>query len=78
MGSRRIRMLVVSLAVAGTAWGTAAQAVVAPQWNHDPSDAVRGPLSWAQIDATFESCGTGTSQSPVDVGTSSSADRHPR
>jgi carbonic anhydrase len=73
MGSRRIRMLVVSLAVAGTAWGTAAQAVVAPQWNHDPSDAVRGPLSWAQIDATFESCGTGTSQSPVDVGTTRSA-----
>lgn len=73
MGSRRIRTLVVTLAVAGKAWGTAAQAVVAPQWNHDPADAARGPLSWAQIDATFEACGAGRSQSPVDVGTTRKA-----
>ncbi len=73
MGSRRIRTLVVSLAVAGTAWATAAQAVVAPQWNHDPADPARGPLSWARIDASFEACAAGASQSPVDVGAARSA-----
>lgn len=31
-------------------------------------------MSWAQIDATFETCAAGTSQSPVDVGTSREAE----
>lgn len=73
MGRHQIRTLVVTLAFAGVAWGGAAQAVVAPEWNHDPADLTRGPLSWAQIDATFEACAAGHSQTPVDVGTTTAA-----
>jgi carbonic anhydrase len=73
MATRRIRTLAVALAVAGTTWATAAAAAVAPEWNHDPGDLTRGPLSWSEIDATFEACAAGRSQSPVDVGRTRSA-----
>lgn len=73
MATRRIRTLALALAVAGTTWATAASAAVPPEWNHDPADPTRGPLGWAQVDAMFEACSAGRSQSPVDVGRTRSA-----
>lgn len=68
MSRSRRPVALAGLLAAGVVWSSAAQAVDAPEWNHDPDDPDRGPLSWAQIDESFEACEGGQSQSPVDVG----------
>ena len=51
--------VVASFAIAAWAAGEAA-------WNHDPGSAI-GPAHWGTIDRGFATCGTGASQSPVDI-----------
>jgi carbonic anhydrase len=38
-----------------------------PAWNHNPDDTSLGPTAWGEIDESFEECGAGTEQSPVDL-----------
>jgi carbonic anhydrase len=57
-------LLVLAATVASLA--VAAWAAVAPAWNHDPGSAI-GPAHWGTIDPAFATCGTGTSQSPVNI-----------
>ena len=51
----------------GSDSGGAEPTVEGPAWNHNPSDASAGPTVWGDIDQSFEQCGTGASQSPVDI-----------
>jgi len=46
--------------------GTARAATTA--WNHDPGSPI-GPYHWGDIDPSFSVCGTGTSQSPINIET---------
>ena len=52
-------------------------AVELPAWNHDSNDTTLGPTRWGAIDDDFEACLTGTSQSPVDIGTTVPAELPP-
>ena len=64
MRRRNVALVVVLpliASLAGVGWASAA----AP-WNHDPGSAI-GPPNWGALDPAFEECGTGTSQSPVDI-----------
>lgn len=38
-----------------------------PDWNHNPSDAARGPVAWGDLDESWEQCRTGSLQSPIDI-----------
>jgi carbonic anhydrase len=38
-----------------------------PDWNHNPSDAERGPVAWGDLDESYEQCRTGRLQSPIDI-----------
>ncbi len=64
MKRRTLVLLVVAVAVA--LFAVAAWADVGPVWNHDPGSAI-GPAHWGTINPAFTECGTGTSQSPVDI-----------
>lgn len=48
--------------------GGPAGSATTPSWNHDPADPVAGPPAWGGIDAGFEACSSGASQSPVNIG----------
>ena len=64
MKRQRLALIVVLpliASLAGVDWASTA----AP-WNHDPGSAI-GPANWGALDPAFEECGTGTSQSPVDI-----------
>lgn len=37
-------------------------------WNHDPADTAAGPARWDELDTSYEACGEGTRQSPIDLG----------
>jgi carbonic anhydrase len=43
-------------------------------WNHDPEDGELGPGAWGDIDRSFEACGTGLAQSPIDIAAPVTAD----
>ncbi len=45
-----------------------ARAATTTAWNHDPGSPI-GPHHWGDIDPSFGVCGTGTSQSPVNIET---------
>jgi carbonic anhydrase len=45
-----------------------ARAATTTAWNHDPASPI-GPLHWGGIDPSFSVCGSGASQSPVDIRT---------
>ncbi len=51
----------------GSDSGGAEPTVEGPAWNHNPSDASAGPTVWGDIDQSFEKCGAGEAQSPVDI-----------
>jgi len=78
---KQASVLGISLPIA--AWGPAsklfsdrgtgtARAAATGVWNHDPASPI-GPLHWGDINVGFPTCGTGTSQSPVDIRTDSVA-----
>jgi carbonic anhydrase len=64
MKRRTLAVLAVGATVASLA--VAASAAAPAAWNHDPGSAI-GPMHWGTIGPAFEKCGTGTSQSPVDI-----------
>lgn len=49
----------------------------APVWNHNPSDAARGPVTWGTLDESYEQCRTGTVQSPLDIARTAPAELPP-
>jgi carbonic anhydrase len=66
MKRRKLGVIILGSAVAALA--VAASAVGATGWNHDPASAM-GPKHWGTLDPTFKTCGTGRSQSPVNIAT---------
>lgn len=62
---------VVVLAVA------CAESDATPSWDHDPGDAASGPESWGGLDALYETCLSGSEQSPVDIASPVDADLPP-
>jgi carbonic anhydrase len=71
--ARTISVAVVcALVLAGCAGGDTE--TTAPSWNHNPADTTLGPTAWGGIDASFEQCRGGESQSPVDLTGAAEAD----
>jgi carbonic anhydrase len=64
MRAAAVVALVLVLAACG---GDSDSAAPAPAWNHDPADSAGGPTGWGELDAAFEQCATGETQSPVDL-----------
>lgn len=65
---------VAASAIASVAWPAPASAGAPPgTWNHDPASKI-GPFHWG--DSGFPVCGTGTSQSPVNIATDDLAAYH--
>lgn len=69
-----VALLSALLVGCGGESGSTGSASEGPAWNHDPANAELGPNAWAGIDASFERCGTGDRQSPVDIANAASAD----
>jgi carbonic anhydrase len=65
---------VATSAIASVSWPASASAEPPPgRWNHDPASKI-GPFHWGDIG--FPVCGTGTSQSPVNIATADLATYH--
>lgn len=63
--SRRITSAVIAgLAILSLV--ATGSALAAAPWNHDP-DSDLGPPHWGSLDAGYQACATGTSQSPIDI-----------
>jgi carbonic anhydrase len=66
--SRRVHMdtkLVVAITgIAVAAWGPAARAEDTPHWGYEGE---AGPARWGELSPKFATCGTGRSQSPIDI-----------
>ena len=63
-----------TLAVLVTAFGVSHQAMAtdAPHWSYQGDS---GPEQWAALDASFETCGQGLNQSPIDLHAPVAADQ---
>ena len=66
MKRRKLSLVVLGMVIAVLA--ATALAEGATDWNHDPASAI-GPQHWGAVDPAFAQCGTGLSQSPVDIAT---------
>ena len=67
-------LCLLALVGCGSDSGGSEPTVEGPAWNHNPSDASAGPTVWGGIDQSFEQCGTGANQSPVDIAEAIPAD----
>ncbi len=69
MLARTLAVAVCVLALVGCGGDAGDEDAVteAPAWDHDPNDTTSGPAVWSEIDDSFEECGTGDRQSPVDI-----------
>jgi carbonic anhydrase len=65
---------VVLLAGCGGGSDDAASTVEGPIWNHNPGDTAGGPAAWGGIDPSFELCGSGDKQSPIDIAGATAAE----
>jgi len=63
---RRRTLALLAVAATVTSLAVSDSASSAPAWNHDPGSAI-GPAHWGTLDTSFETCGAGTSQSPVNI-----------
>lgn len=61
----------VILMVAAILTACSPKAEVAPHWTYEGEE---GPEHWGELDPSYAACGTGTSQSPIDVSTPAEQD----